>query len=123
MGELGCGVLIVDDDHAFRETLNEVLARAGFGVACAENGAAALAWLRSGSPHPQVIILDLMMPIMDGRKFREAQLEDPALNGIPVVVLTAGGASAALGMTVNQVLHKPIGASAITRAVERFCAH
>src|SRR5205823_13422880 len=90
MNETDCprGVLIVDDDPALRESLSEVLEDAEYSPLVAANGQEALAFLRQGYK-PCVILLDLMMPIMDGWQFRAAQLADPDLGPIPVVVLSA----------------------------------
>jgi CheY-like chemotaxis protein len=81
-------VLLVDDDQALREMLEEILLSEGFRVTCTSNGLEALEVLRAGL-RPGVILLDLMMPVMDGFAFREEQLRDSALANIPVVVFTA----------------------------------
>lgn len=84
-------ILIVDDDRDIRETLKELVEQEGFAAICAENGEDALTELRSGDVLPCVILLDLTMPVMDGFAFRAAQLADPALAAVPVVVMTADG--------------------------------
>jgi CheY-like chemotaxis protein len=81
----------------------EILGDEGFIVTCSVNGVDALRVLRSGL-RPDVILLDLMMPVMDGWSFREELSRDPALAPIPVVVVTA-----------SHSLHKPIDARAIVR--------
>src|SRR5262245_23155992 len=86
-------VLVVDDDEEIRNALTEFLSDEGYGVVSASNGREALASLREGV-HPSVILLDLMMPVMDGWDFRAEQLRDPGLRDIPVVVITATGFSA-----------------------------
>ena len=101
-------VLIVDDDEAMREVMAEALSDEGLVVSCSANGRDALKVLRSGL-RPDVILLDLMMPVMDGWSFREEQARDPALASIPVVVVTAAHS-----------LHKPIEAQAIVRKPFRF---
>jgi CheY-like chemotaxis protein len=83
--------LIVDDDRDIRETLKELVEQEGFAAICAENGEDALIELRRGDVLPCVILLDLTMPVMDGFAFRAAQLADPALAAVPVVVMTADG--------------------------------
>jgi CheY-like chemotaxis protein len=85
---VGKTVLIVDDSPHLRDTLGVVFQLRGFGVATAADGGEALVYLR-GHPPPCLIVLDLMMPSMDGRQFRAAQLRDPALAPIPVVVCSA----------------------------------
>lgn len=82
-------ILIVDDDKDIRETLKELFEEEGFVANCAENGEHALAVLRTGDALPCVILLDLTMPVMDGYEFRAAQLADPVLAAVPVIVMTA----------------------------------
>jgi CheY-like chemotaxis protein len=82
-------VLVVDDDADLRQALCELLEEEGYRVQAAQDGAAALALLRASPTLPQLVLLDLMMPVMDGWQFREAQRADPRLSRIPVVVLTA----------------------------------
>jgi CheY-like chemotaxis protein len=98
-------LLIVDDDDALREALADALALEGFDVECCVHGADALARLRAGL-RPDLILLDLMMPVMDGWAFRAAQLTDPALAAIPVVVITAAGPLEP-PIDARHVLHKP----------------
>jgi CheY-like chemotaxis protein len=83
-------VLIVDDDADIRELLAETLACEGFEVSTAANGLEGLQLLRSRKVRPSVILLDLMMPIMDGYAFLEHRHLDPALASIPVAIVTAG---------------------------------
>jgi CheY-like chemotaxis protein len=81
-------VLVVDDDPDIRETIGIILEDEGFDVDLAANGSEALAKLRV-DPHAQVILLDLMMPVMNGWEFRAEQEKDPALLAIPVIVISA----------------------------------
>jgi CheY-like chemotaxis protein len=85
-------VLIVEDDSAICSSLGEGLREEGFAVQTAANGREALERLRA-EPELSVIVLDLMMPVMDGWDFRQEQLKDAALKDIPVVVITAAGFS------------------------------
>lgn len=82
-------VLVVEDDLDIRQALMDILEEHGFGVMGARDGAEALGLLASTSDLPCLILLDLMMPVMDGATFREVQLGDPRLASIPVVVLSA----------------------------------
>src|SRR5688572_14376430 len=84
-------VLIVEDDREIRESVAELLDAEGYQVSLAENGRTALDLIRSGAELPQLILLDLMMPDLDGFQFRDAQRKDPALAGIPVLLMSAGG--------------------------------
>jgi CheY-like chemotaxis protein len=81
-------VLVVDDDRMLREVLVGALEDEGYVVRSARNGREALALLEQW--RPDVILLDLMMPEMDGWAFRSRQLQLPASADIPVIVLSAG---------------------------------
>src|SRR4051794_15476187 len=80
-------VLVAEDDPDSRENLRQLLEGLGHAVLAAADGREALALLRAGPP-PDLILLDPVMPAVDGREFRRLQAADPALSGIPVVVLT-----------------------------------
>jgi CheY-like chemotaxis protein len=83
-------ILIVDDDRDIREILAETLEDRGFAVVTAANGLDALKLIRSLPAAPGVVLLDLMMPVMDGYEFLEERRKDGALGAIPVVIVTAG---------------------------------
>jgi CheY-like chemotaxis protein len=83
-------VLIVDDDVDIREILAETLEETGLEVTTACNGLEALTAVRCMKVRPAVILLDLMMPIMDGYGFLEQRGSDPALASIPIAIVTAG---------------------------------
>ncbi len=114
-------VLVVDDDDGIREALVELLADAGHPAVSVANGQAALDYLRSSRQRPCLILLDLMMPIMDGETFRRLQLADPNLRGIPVVVLTAAGREAAARVPADGILLKPVTLDDTLAAIERHC--
>ena len=82
-------VMVVEDDAAIRELVIQALTFEGFMAVGARDGREALRRLREEHVQPEVILLDLMMPVMDGWHFRAEQLKDPALAGIPVVVMSA----------------------------------
>ena len=117
-------IMVVDDDHAIRESMSELLAEEGYQVAIARNGRQALDLLHRG-PHPCVILLDLMMPVMDGFEFMGRKAADPALASIPVVIITAAGApkieDLGVGTTLPLVLLKPVGAETLMSAVKHYC--
>jgi len=117
-------VLVVEDDPAIREYIAFVLDDAGYAQAWAANGQEALAYLRS-HPAPVLILLDLMMPIMDGRAFRAEQQRDPALAGIPVVMLTAStnGDTSARELGVAGYIPKPMLPDQIVATVARYRAN
>ena len=120
----GChGVLVVDDDQDIRESLVEALEDEGFSVLVASNGSDALEKLRAAGAPPCVILLDLMMPVMDGWQFRDEQQRDQALARIPVVVLTADGNARqkAAKMQVDEGIPKPIRLDHLLSVVGRYC--
>jgi CheY-like chemotaxis protein len=82
-------VFVVEDDRDIREAGVEVLEDEGYLVSAASDGREGLLLLRRATPKPDLILLDLMMPIMNGFQFREEQRKDPELAAIPVVVITA----------------------------------
>ena len=81
-------ILVIDDDNDTREIISEVLAAEGHEVRGAGDGVTALAELRHGG-RPSLILLDMMMPRLDGEGFMKALRSDPSLADIPVVILTA----------------------------------
>ena len=114
-------IMIVEDDRDTREMLERFLQLEGFQVRTAANGQAALASLREeGSPC--VILLDLMMPVMNGWQFREAQREDPSLAGIPVVVVTAAGPQSGIpSIHADGWLSKPVDFEQLLATIGTFC--
>jgi CheY-like chemotaxis protein len=89
--ELARSILIVDDDEDIREALRDALTFEGLVVSVVRNGEEAIEWLRTHVQTAWIILLDLMMPVMDGRTFLNARACDPVLARSPVIVLTAGG--------------------------------
>jgi CheY-like chemotaxis protein len=83
-----CGILVVDDDPDIRELLRVALTGDGYSVACVPDGREALHFLRSHAD-TCIILLDLLLPVMDGAQFRAVQMRDRALAWIPVVVMSA----------------------------------
>jgi CheY-like chemotaxis protein len=114
-------VFIVDDDPDICEILQDLLESYGYRVATAANGADALDKLRAGE-EPCLILLDLMMPVMDGIEFRDEQLRDPALAAIPVVIVSAGGDVAAKAAAAGvEGLTKPVDIDVLLATIRRFC--
>lgn len=87
--ESGKVVLVVDDEDDIRECLMGYLEDEGFKPLGAANGKRALELLADPKVRPFVIVLDLMMPVMDGRTFRQEQLQAAAIADIPVVLISA----------------------------------
>jgi CheY-like chemotaxis protein len=104
-------VLVVDDDDELRELLAEALIDDGYEVITARNGAEAFDYVRHRRRQLDVVLLDLMMPIMDGRTFLHACRSLPGRSRIPVVVLSAAyrvqSLAAELGPNVRATLVKP----------------
>jgi CheY-like chemotaxis protein len=111
-------VLVVDDDPDIRDALCFVIEGAGYEVRSADNGREALERMRTEA-RPAVVILDLMMPVMNGWQFRDEQSRDPALADVPVVVLTGDGRIAAKAATLGAqgYLKKPVELSALLATV------
>lgn len=117
-----CGlVLVVDDDRDICETLQMILEVHGYPVVAAANGKEALALLRSGT-RPCLVLLDMMMPVMNGPAFCAEQAGDPTIAAIPVVILSGDGRAEekarALGLTG---LRKPVDIDDLLAVVGRFC--
>jgi CheY-like chemotaxis protein len=113
-------VLIVEDEQDAREILAEFLELKGFHVVEASNGAEAWKFLQNNGP-PCLIILDINMPVMDGRQFRALQMRDPGLTKIPVVVVSALGSSATADLGATAVIRKPIDVATLLQIVESNC--
>ena len=110
-------VLIVDDDPNLLEVTSFVIESEGMAVETAKNGEEALALLRAGRL-PGLVLLDLMMPVMNGWEFLDEVAKDPLLKVLPVVVLTAAEhAQVPRGV---EVLCKPVELRALLRLVERY---
>lgn len=122
MGERASpSVLVVDDDRDICEVVQTVLELEGYAVVTAGDGAEALACLRAGV-RPCLIILDLMMPNMNGMQFREQQQQDPELRAIPVVVLSGDGRAGMKAATLGvEGLRKPVELDVLLEAVRRSC--
>jgi CheY-like chemotaxis protein len=111
-------ILVIEDDAGVRESLVGILEDEGCSVVTARNGQEAIECLATHPP-PRLILIDLMMPIMDGFKFRAAQLKDPAIATIPTVVLSAArdGKEQARALGVQGYLQKPIALDDLLRLV------
>jgi CheY-like chemotaxis protein len=116
-------VMIVEDDLDLRESIAEVLEDHEYRPLGAANGQEAIERLRAEPHKPCVILLDIMMPVMDGWQFRALQREDPELDAIPVVVMTAHVdiLQAERGLAAAAFLKKPVHLDALLATVARFC--
>jgi CheY-like chemotaxis protein len=113
-------VLVIEDDPDLRDMMEQLLHLEGFATLTAPNGLEALNLLNAGVP-VKVILLDLMMPVMDGWEFRRRQRADPKLAGIPVVVM-----SAIDGDRLNEIepvacFRKPLAFGRMIDLLQRLC--
>lgn len=111
-------VLLVEDDELVQESMGLVLESDGYTVSFAGNGFEALARLQA-EPTPDLIVLDLRMPVMDGWQFRIIQRDDAKLGQIPVLAISADGTAQAAAISAQAYLRKPVTAQALLDTVER----
>jgi CheY-like chemotaxis protein len=116
-------IMIVEDDGGLREALTEVLEGEGYTVRGLANGREAITDLRARPSVPSLIIVDLLMPLMNGHEFCTALLLDPELAGIPVVLMSA---DAHLGERAGDVeaaayLKKPLDVQKLLATIQEHC--
>lgn len=110
-------VLVVDDDDALREAVADAIADAGYLVDQAENGRVALDKMRASSPC--LVLLDLMMPVMDGWEVVAEMDTDPTLAAVPVCIVTAQDRITPPRNTC--FLRKPVSLTSLLQTVEQYC--
>jgi CheY-like chemotaxis protein len=116
-------VLVVEDDADIRASIADVLEHKGYMAVGAANGLEALDCLQRAERLPCLILLDLMMPIMDGNAFRAKQLENPAWSTIPVLLMSAYRDIAEQAKSLGvEYLPKPLGVRRLMEGIERFCS-
>lgn len=115
-------VLLIEDDTDAREPLEEILRQEEVTVIVADDGAEAHEHLRGGT-RPCVIVLDLLMPGMNGYQFRAEQMRDPALARIPVIVLSGDDRvdEKALQLGIEEYLRKPVDIGHLMAAIDANC--
>jgi CheY-like chemotaxis protein len=115
-------ILLVDDEPDIRASLKDVLESEGYRVVAASNGREALDRLHD-MPRPCLILLDLMMPVMNGWEFAEALEADAGLSAIPIVIVTAFSREMERRkITTRDVLGKPVDLDRLSSVVKRFCS-
>jgi CheY-like chemotaxis protein len=115
--------LVIDDDEDLRVTVAQVLADHGWVTEGYGEGVSALARLRAEPlVLPSLLLLDLMMPVMNGWQFLKEKRGDPRLAPIPVVLMTAGRPTPQSDEGVVSVLQKPFSVEALVEATERACS-
>jgi CheY-like chemotaxis protein len=114
-------ILVVEDEPDIRDELVFLLSSRGYDVSSAANGQLALSWMETNGP-PTLLVLDLMMPVMDGRAVVQRMAADPHLISVPVVVLTAQHRLASgLSSYAEAVLFKPIPLPVLLTRVDTIC--
>jgi CheY-like chemotaxis protein len=113
-------ILIVEDDQDIRDILELTLKVEGYEVLTAINGAEAFKVL-SDSPMPCLILLDLMMPVMDGWTFAQKIENDPSLADIPIVLVTAYSEKAKSVKRALRIIPKPINFDDLISTVKAHC--
>ncbi len=99
-------ILVVEDEYGIAEAISDLLTDEGYEVRLARNGAEGLEAIRA--LRPSLVLLDVMMPVLDGRELLRQVREDPALKDLPVVVMSAVNPSRlAIDLTYEAFLHKP----------------
>lgn len=116
-------ILVVDDDEDIRLAMSDTLEAEGYRVTLAADGKEALELLRGPAPKPCLILLDLMMPIMDGWGFCAAQKQDPTLVSIPVIIVSADAhvKRKADEIGVAGSMSKPVKIVDLLEVIERHC--
>ncbi len=114
-------ILVVEDDPDIRDTVEEILVAEGYSVEVASNGQEALDRLRGAQPEelPDLVLLDLMMPVKDGLAFREEQERDPFLAAVRVVIMSADAQieEKRIRMRVHAAIKKPFHIALLLRVV------
>ena len=116
-------ILVVDDDKDIQDLLVALLAEEGFRVKAVDNGVEALAMLYLTARRPALVLLDIAMPYMDGAAFRQAQLYDPEIADIPVVLISAIPNLPEWAVTLNVIeyLTKPLDLNRILELAAHHC--
>lgn len=116
-------VLVIEDDDDIRESLATVLDARGFRVLAARHGLDAIEQVRARAARPAVIVLDLMMPAVDGEAFLALQAQEPLLEAVPVVVLTGNKdrLPRPVPAIVRRVLEKPMPLATLLDTIRDVC--
>lgn len=115
-------ILVVEDFEGVREALAELLITEGYQAVTAANGAEAWEYLQS-HPTPEMVLLDLMMPVMDGWQFIRAFQANPRFAGVPIIVLSGVEdlCAKASALDVEGYLRKPVDPEILLQVVEMYC--
>lgn len=113
-------ILVIEDDDATRDIMVELLQSLGYAARGAANGKEGLRELQQG-PVPCVILLDLMMPVMNGEEFRRHQLRNPDHASVPVIVVSARSEGLPATVSANGYIRKPVNIEHLLTVVEQHC--
>jgi CheY-like chemotaxis protein len=118
-------ILVVEDETDIRETLCDFFVEEGFSIAQAMNGKEALQLLNKSNIEPQVILLDLMMPVMNGKEFLAERKHNDKLKSIPVIIMSADNQTRekANALEIDFFIKKPIEIDALISMVKQVSAH
>ena len=121
MASTNCeSILIVEDDTEIRESLQELLELDGYKVFTANNGQEAIDSLQS-MPHPCLILLDMMMPVMNGWAFLEHRRSHDLLAIIPVIIVSAATETRLSGLETQGIVKKPIDLDVLLKWIKQYC--
>jgi CheY-like chemotaxis protein len=120
LSQKDCAVLVVEDDPELRQMMVVMLALEGFEPQSSTDGQDALERLRTANSRPHLILLDMMMPKMDGWEFCRQRALDPGLRSIPVIVLSAAPRDR-VNVDVAAFLSKPFDYDALLRTIRQHC--
>ena len=113
-------ILLVEDDLDISEAIQSILEEENYKVKCTFNGKEALEFLTTTESIPSLILLDIMMPYMNGYEFRAAQLQDPRIANIPTIILSAAGKNEDLDkLNFKECLKKPLDLDTLISVVKR----
>jgi CheY-like chemotaxis protein len=112
--------MVIDDDPNIRSALSDLLRDENYRVRAIADGSEALAYL-SAEELPDLILLDLMMPIVDGWRFRAEQMMNPELAAIPVIIITAALADERTADLGVEIVRKPFDTSALLSLIRHHC--
>ncbi len=117
-------ILTVEDDIAIRESIREILESVGYLVETACNGQEALDVLHCKTK-PSLILLDLMMPVMNGWQFIDEVIKDESLSTVPIIIISAVTFQGVLGDKPNiiKVIKKPVSIEQLLRVVKEVCGN
>lgn len=114
--------MIVEDDPDISSSLCDFFEKRGYDVTCASDGKQALDKVRALGRRPDAVLLDLLMPVMNGTEFLATRCQEPLLEGVPIIVMTAQPTLlGSIGELVFDRLTKPARLATIVAAVERAC--